>query len=639
MWAPLLVLSGSKRAFHQSIVPRSLSMQSSSPPTVFIKNCFYGGSTTTPPKAVIVLNSPTLGDYERGLLMNMFLSQGVSFCDEHSKHGDGVPRRKPLFICADGAYARVAGLKPPTLLEHAVDLVVGDGDSLTWWKNAAVADAVERNGGDRFSAKEGAAFPTVAEIVLQNAADFGGVINGGVVDAATPSGSRPGGDSERVACSSPARNRRATGGGDFKLLEDCSRNRQTLFVRVLDQNSTDFEKCLTVCERVLETLTPLTEMKQASQEFQTVSRRHEVLVLGFQGGEWHHEIAALHAGAKYSAGSSTTLDLRFHARSSTIAFCNPNGRTVFERNASFENHTFALIPFGASPRQLSTTGLKWNVAVVAPDMTSKDPPPPHSPQMGARYFGFTNAADRHSFISTSNRIVDAQGRVVIDAECSEACAIALAIHLNNDEKQQPMGEASHSGGDGGMKRIQEHHPRVGVAIVVYRRVEERGGQVEYLLVQRGKEPNKNLWACPGGSVEWGESTSAAAVRELREETCLVVDGQTVSLPFGDRPVLVSDVRIPSNSAGNHGAVVKHHYVLIHFVVQVHHCLDPVVAGNGDASPLKARDDATALAWKTQGEIEILERSGHCVEGIADAIRRIYVTHIGAAGMTQSSSKL
>ena len=41
---------------------------------------------------------------------------------------------------------------------------------------------------------------------------------------------------------------------------------------------------------------------------------------------------------------------------------------------------------------------------------------------------------------------------------------------------------------------------------------------KYLLVQRGKEPNKGQWSLPGGKIEWGESTLAAARRELDEET-------------------------------------------------------------------------------------------------------------------------
>ena len=41
---------------------------------------------------------------------------------------------------------------------------------------------------------------------------------------------------------------------------------------------------------------------------------------------------------------------------------------------------------------------------------------------------------------------------------------------------------------------------------------------EVLLVRRGTPPRQGEWSIPGGRVEWGEAASAAALRELREET-------------------------------------------------------------------------------------------------------------------------
>jgi ADP-ribose pyrophosphatase YjhB (NUDIX family) len=43
-------------------------------------------------------------------------------------------------------------------------------------------------------------------------------------------------------------------------------------------------------------------------------------------------------------------------------------------------------------------------------------------------------------------------------------------------------------------------------------------QPYYLMVKRGKEPNKGMWSLPGGKLEFGESTVDGAVRELSEET-------------------------------------------------------------------------------------------------------------------------
>lgn len=44
----------------------------------------------------------------------------------------------------------------------------------------------------------------------------------------------------------------------------------------------------------------------------------------------------------------------------------------------------------------------------------------------------------------------------------------------------------------------------------------RGAEV--LLIKRGKPPREGQWSIPGGRMEWGETVTAAALRELREET-------------------------------------------------------------------------------------------------------------------------
>jgi len=43
-----------------------------------------------------------------------------------------------------------------------------------------------------------------------------------------------------------------------------------------------------------------------------------------------------------------------------------------------------------------------------------------------------------------------------------------------------------------------------------------------LLVQRANEPGRGLWSLPGGRVEPGEDDAAALVREMAEETGLMV---------------------------------------------------------------------------------------------------------------------
>lgn len=60
------------------------------------------------------------------------------------------------------------------------------------------------------------------------------------------------------------------------------------------------------------------------------------------------------------------------------------------------------------------------------------------------------------------------------------------------------------------------HPRPCVGGVVF-----RGDTI--LLIQRGREPRKGQWSIPGGKIEKGETLQQALVREIREETGVVVN--------------------------------------------------------------------------------------------------------------------
>jgi len=116
-----------------------------------------------------------------------------------------------------------------------------------------------------------------------------------------------------------------------------------------------------------------------------------------------------------------------------------------------------------------------------------------------------------------------------------------------------------------------------------------------LLIRRGKEPLKGRWIVPGGTVELGESLEAALVREMEEETGLMVKPVELLTVF-DR-VEWLDGR------------VAYHYVIADYLCEY-------VSGTP-----RAGSDALEVALADPAELESFDLPEKALEVVQDALRR------------------
>ncbi len=118
--------------------------------------------------------------------------------------------------------------------------------------------------------------------------------------------------------------------------------------------------------------------------------------------------------------------------------------------------------------------------------------------------------------------------------------------------------------------IYPDSPRVAVGAVVFR-------AQRVLLVLRGSPPGRGTWAIPGGGVRLGETLKAAAERETREETGVIV---RAAAPIYTFEVVERDAR----------GAVRFHYVIVDLAAEY-------VSG----AP-RPGDDALDARWVSAAEL-------------------------------------
>ena len=131
-------------------------------------------------------------------------------------------------------------------------------------------------------------------------------------------------------------------------------------------------------------------------------------------------------------------------------------------------------------------------------------------------------------------------------------------------------------------------PQVGVGILLIR-------NQKLLLIKRRYNPDAGYWSIPGGHLEIGERTEAAAEREFLEET-------------GFKVKVIKFAGIIDKIIYDHLGKIEYHYVLInYFVEQVDGKIDETPIPDSDALEAKFVEFSKLKDYKlTESLIELLK---------------------------------
>jgi len=152
---------------------------------------------------------------------------------------------------------------------------------------------------------------------------------------------------------------------------------------------------------------------------------------------------------------------------------------------------------------------------------------------------------------------------------------------------------------GSMTQQAPQRPSATVGVVCL-----RGDQV--LLIKRGNPPRQGQWSLPGGRLEWGETLTQGALRELAEETG--VTAQILGL------IDVVDGLFTSRTTGE----TTRHYVMIDYAAQWLSG-DPVAGDDAAEARFFSLDEALVqVEWEETRRVirEAVQRFGRAAPAAA-----------------------
>jgi len=175
-------------------------------------------------------------------------------------------------------------------------------------------------------------------------------------------------------------------------------------------------------------------------------------------------------------------------------------------------------------------------------------------------------------------------------------------------------------------------PRAAVSVVV-RYCPQTADSIEssavpiYLLIERGNPPNKGVWCVPGGKIELGEPTLAAAQRELAEEVKFDDNNndkqENIQLAWYPGGAFCTSDSISKGdmATGKEG----YHYLIAQ-------CFAEVIVQNDNVNTSKDKllppppavtpaDDAQAAKWWTLEDIRTAEANKETVPNLVRVIER------------------